>query len=575
MLSSRTGLPRRPGGRRRSVLAGLAVLGLLASTGCQVEYAGMTLPSGKYFHDDVQYFAPGPEFPYANTQAATQRARMQAAGIPVPPVPASAASTLGGARDRPRRHAGRPGHRPRAIPRPVRGPRGRERDAGRRQRPERRRRPRPAPGPAGPGGAVPRPAGLIGRRTDRPNRRSAPDPIGSGVFAFGVDPATMRSRTPPEGRPDGRHADDLPVREGYAAWAPLYDDDGNPLTALEGPAIRGWFGPIEGRRALDLGCGTGRHTLALVEAGAAVAALDALGRDDGQRPGQAPGLSRDWAPPPAARPPALRRLDLRPRRPRPRRRAHRDLAAVLAEAARVAKPGGRCLLSALHPDRTAEGQRARFIDPATGDRRHIATIHRTVDDYLGHRRGSGWSLVEERTLVVPARAGRVAPQGRPYVGRPLGWAACWRKASGRPVMASARRMTRPGAGERDPLGPGRPDHDRLGDRVGRRLLGDPLDEEAGRRPAADVALLDEEVGRGQRADPERRLQELADRACRPSRGTGPWSGRSAGSGRCSGRTGWPPGSAAGRCRPWRRRNRPGRRSSARRPPCPRPAARPR
>ncbi len=96
MLSSRTGLSGRPGGRRWSIRAGLAVLGLLASTGCQVEYAGMTLPSGKYFHDDVQYFSPGPEFPYANTQAATQRAKMQAAGIPVPPVPGGGAVSLGG-----------------------------------------------------------------------------------------------------------------------------------------------------------------------------------------------------------------------------------------------------------------------------------------------------------------------------------------------------------------------------------------------------------------------------------------------------------------------------------------------
>jgi hypothetical protein len=96
MLSSRTGLSGRPGGRRWSIRAGLAVLGLLASTGCQVEYAGMTLPSGKYFHDDVQYFQPGPEFPYANTQAATQRAKMQAAGIPVPPVPGASGVSLGG-----------------------------------------------------------------------------------------------------------------------------------------------------------------------------------------------------------------------------------------------------------------------------------------------------------------------------------------------------------------------------------------------------------------------------------------------------------------------------------------------
>jgi hypothetical protein len=95
MLSSRTGLPRRPVGLSRSVLAGLAVLGLVASTGCQVEYAGMTLPSGKYFHDDVQYFAPGPDFPLANTQAATQRARMQASGMATPPPPGAVIPPVG------------------------------------------------------------------------------------------------------------------------------------------------------------------------------------------------------------------------------------------------------------------------------------------------------------------------------------------------------------------------------------------------------------------------------------------------------------------------------------------------
>src|SRR6478735_2395705 len=68
--------------------------------------------------------------------------------------------------------------------------------------------------------------------------------------------------------------DELPVREGYAAWASCYDDDGNPLIALEGPAMRRWFGRVAGRRALDLGCGTGRHTAALVAAGADVVALD-------------------------------------------------------------------------------------------------------------------------------------------------------------------------------------------------------------------------------------------------------------------------------------------------------------
>ena len=84
MASPHTGTPHRAY-RRLAVWAGLSVGWLLPSAGCQVEYAGMTLPSGKYMHDDVQYFPPGPNFPWANTQAATQRARMQAMGIEAPP----------------------------------------------------------------------------------------------------------------------------------------------------------------------------------------------------------------------------------------------------------------------------------------------------------------------------------------------------------------------------------------------------------------------------------------------------------------------------------------------------------
>ncbi len=57
-----------------AALLALAVAGSILATGCQVEMGGMTLPSGRYLSDDVQYFPPGPRFPLANEEAALEEA---------------------------------------------------------------------------------------------------------------------------------------------------------------------------------------------------------------------------------------------------------------------------------------------------------------------------------------------------------------------------------------------------------------------------------------------------------------------------------------------------------------------
>jgi hypothetical protein len=98
MVLPRMRSPRGSTRRRVALWSALAVGTILPSVGCQVEYAGMTLPSGRYMHDDVQYFPSGPDFPWANSQAATQRARMRAMGIEPPP-PVGGAPVGGGALD--------------------------------------------------------------------------------------------------------------------------------------------------------------------------------------------------------------------------------------------------------------------------------------------------------------------------------------------------------------------------------------------------------------------------------------------------------------------------------------------
>ena len=53
-----------------AVLCGLGLAAACSSTGCQTVIGGQTLPSPYYFHDDVQYFAPGSEFKLSREAAA-------------------------------------------------------------------------------------------------------------------------------------------------------------------------------------------------------------------------------------------------------------------------------------------------------------------------------------------------------------------------------------------------------------------------------------------------------------------------------------------------------------------------
>jgi hypothetical protein len=70
-------------------LAGLG-LALAATTGCQTNVAGMTLPSGHYLQHPPQYFPPSPAFPLQR-ELASMEAQAAAQGI-IPGVPGGPAA---------------------------------------------------------------------------------------------------------------------------------------------------------------------------------------------------------------------------------------------------------------------------------------------------------------------------------------------------------------------------------------------------------------------------------------------------------------------------------------------------
>ncbi|HML04043.1 MAG TPA: class I SAM-dependent methyltransferase [Candidatus Bathyarchaeia archaeon] len=66
----------------------------------------------------------------------------------------------------------------------------------------------------------------------------------------------------------------LEIVEGYDTWAPTYDEEKNPLIALEENITLDLIGNVRNKRALDVGCGTGRYCELLAKKGAKMVGID-------------------------------------------------------------------------------------------------------------------------------------------------------------------------------------------------------------------------------------------------------------------------------------------------------------
>jgi ubiquinone/menaquinone biosynthesis C-methylase UbiE len=64
------------------------------------------------------------------------------------------------------------------------------------------------------------------------------------------------------------------VRRGYESWASSYDDR-DPSTILDEPLVLALCRPLDGRKVLDVACGTGRYARLLGRHGARVFGADA------------------------------------------------------------------------------------------------------------------------------------------------------------------------------------------------------------------------------------------------------------------------------------------------------------
>jgi len=152
---------------------------------------------------------------------------------------------------------------------------------------------------------------------------------------------------------------EMDVLDGYAQWAPVYDDSANPLIMAEEPVVRGLIDRLPIGYALDAASGTGRHAHYLRSKGHQVAAVDLSDHMLAKARLKVPGAvfcrgslvdlpletaTFDLAVCSLA-------LDYMP-----------DLSRPVGELARVLRPGGWAIISDFHPTSRLLGGGSFFQD---------------------------------------------------------------------------------------------------------------------------------------------------------------------------------------------------------------------
>lgn len=224
---------------------------------------------------------------------------------------------------------------------------------------------------------------------------------------------------------DSRRYRTVDVRTGYSEWAPTYEQtvqdamDIALLDRLTGPS---WS---RARRAIDLGCGTGRTAAWLTKRG--VASIDgvdltpemlATARASGLYTNLVEGDVRSTGLEAGAYD-LLTACLIDEHLP--------ELGPLYREAWRLGSPGASFVLVSFHPQfMIATGMPTHFT-ARSGDPVAIATHIHLISDHVEAGTATGWTLAEMREGTVNESWLAVKPKWRRFRGYPVSAAYTWRK----------------------------------------------------------------------------------------------------------------------------------------------------
>ncbi len=207
-------------------------------------------------------------------------------------------------------------------------------------------------------------------------------------------------------------------RSGYDRWSEIYDTAVNSTVAVDDMAFPPWWADVTGKDVLEIGCGTGRHTVRLARQGNRVTALDLSPGMLAVARGKLRGfdvrlIERDIMAGPldlglfdvAITALVLEHIE--------------DIATFFRRIAASLKPGGRYFMSEVEPGRLAGGGVARFYDPDTGARTDLASFARDAAVIVAAAAEAGLTCVREQDVLGDARLTAIKPGWSEHVGNPM------------------------------------------------------------------------------------------------------------------------------------------------------------
>ena len=209
------------------------------------------------------------------------------------------------------------------------------------------------------------------------------------------------------------------VRDGYNLWATVYDDDQNPLQGLEGPLVQQACGNVQGLNVLDMGCGTGRHTLWLAQAGAKVTGIDFAEAMLDKAREKTEGYSIQ-----------LVKHDLHERLPFVSGQFDMvvsglvlehigDLVSFFSEVERVLVNSGRAVISAMHPAMFLRDSHAQFTDPCSGEKIRPGSLPHQLSEIVMSAVSASLELVHFSEYSADAQLAAKFARSEKYVGWPM------------------------------------------------------------------------------------------------------------------------------------------------------------